>query len=361
MQQKFWEDRPVLITGCSGFVGSWLALRLIRAGARVVALVRDWDPDSNFVRGGVAERVCVVNGSVTDSAPVARALNEHSIDTCFHLAAQALVGVANRSPLSTFEANIKGTWNVLEATRLCPTVQRVIVASSDKAYGDYPESRLPYTEEYALQGRYPYDVSKSCVDLLAQSYWHTFFAETGRPFLGIARCANLYGGGDSNRSRLIPDTILALLEDRDPVIRGHGKHVREFLYVLDGVEGYLVQAERCHEAEVAGEAFNFGGDGPMTVQEVVEHLLTLAAAPGRRPVISRSDPTPGEILAQYLDSSKASRRLNWRAKYPLDAGLLDALEWYRAWQDAGIDPARSLWGVNLRLLERYDEATISQT
>ncbi|MCS6860887.1 MAG: GDP-mannose 4,6-dehydratase, partial [Abditibacteriales bacterium] len=236
---SFWHSRSVLITGASGFVGSWLTLWLVEAGAHVVALVRDWVPQSNFARARLDERVTVVRGGVTDLDTVQRALNEYSVDTVFHLAAQAIVTTAQRSPLSTFDTNIRGTWNVLEAARLCPSVQRLVVASSDKAYGTYPEDQLPYREEYPLRGTAPYEVSKSCADLLTQSYFHTYFRPAGRPFVGITRCANIFGGGDLNLGRIVPDTAWALVNDRDPIIRSHGQHVRDFLYVLDAVNACI--------------------------------------------------------------------------------------------------------------------------
>lgn len=351
MDHSFWKDRSVLITGCTGFVGTWLSLRLTRVGARVVGLIRDWVPESNFAKSSLRDSLTRVDGSVTDYDTVLRALNEHEVDTCFHLAAQAIVGVANRSPLSTFETNIRGTWTVLEAVRNAHTVSSVIVASSDKAYGTHPESALPYREDHALQGRHPYDVSKSCADLLAQTYWNTYFLREGRPALGITRCGNLYGGGDLNFGRIIPDTLWALVHDRDPEIRSHGLHVRDFLYVLDAVEAYVTLAERLGEPGVSGEAFNFGSGEPVTVAAVVAKCLVVAGKAERKAVVHGTAPAPGEILAQYLDCSKAKARLGWAPRLSLERGLADSLRWYEAWARK----PESIDEVNLELLGSFDE------
>ncbi|MBI3921134.1 MAG: GDP-mannose 4,6-dehydratase [Armatimonadetes bacterium] len=363
MDRAFWKDRTVLITGCTGFLGSWLTLRLIDVGASVIGLVRDRVPVSNFFRSGLHNRITVVYGSVTDQQTLERTINEYGVDTCFHLAAQAIVGTANRSPLSTFETNIAGAWTVLEAVRRSSTVKRMVVASSDKAYGSYPESSLPYTEDYALRGEFPYDVSKSCCDLIAQCYAKTYFgnAESGAGTrLGITRCGNLIGGGDLNFGRIVPDTIWALIHDKSPEIRSHGKHVRDFLYVLDAVGSYLLLAERLDHEDLHGEAFNFGLECPLTVLELVEKIVDLSGKSGVKPCLMGDAPAPGEILAQHLSSLKARSRLDWEPVYSLDQALADALEWYRFWDKLADRSGEDLYVFNLQLLRRFEDQAARQ-
>jgi len=250
---------------------------------------------------------------------LARILNEYEIDSVFHLAAQAIVRVANRSPLSTFESNIKGTWCMLEALRVEQGVARVVVASSDKAYGTQP--LLPYTEEAPLLGGHPYDTSKACADLLAQSYARTY----GLP-IGITRCGNLFGGGDLNFDRLIPGTIHSLLRDEAPVIRSDGTYVRDYFYVKDAVDGYLLLAERLGDREFHGEAFNFSAEQPLTVRAVVELLADLMQV-RREPIVLNQ--ARGEIHSQHLSSRKARERLQWVPRYPLQDGLRETIDWYK--------------------------------
>lgn len=346
----FWQSRPVLLTGATGFLGSWLTLWLVEAGANVIALVRDWVPQSNFARSRLDERVTVVRGCVTDGETVQRAFNEYGVDTVFHLAAQAIVTTAQRSPLATFDTNIRGTWNVLEAARLCPSVQRVVVASSDKAYGTYPEDQLPYREDYPLRGTAPYEVSKTCADLLTQSYFHTYFRPAGRPFVGITRCANIFGGGDLNFGRIVPDTAWALVNDRDPIIRSHGQHVRDFLYVLDAVEACVTLAERLEE--VSGEAFNFGLEHPVTVFQLVETMIALSGKTDRQPIVQGTTPAEGEILAQWVACDKARERLGWRPRTTLEEGLKATLAWYEKWREVKENPKVDLSELNQILLQQ---------
>lgn len=369
MDKEFWKDRPVLVTGCTGFLGTWMTLRLVDAGASVVGLVRDRVAESNFFRSGLDERIVVVPGSVTDAMTVERVLNEYSIDTCFHLAAQAIVGVANRSPISSFESNIQGTWVLLEAVRNSTTVQRVVVASSDKAYGTYPEDALPYHEEYALRGEFPYDVSKACSDLIAQSYYNTYFRQcqprsdfVGRNdvgvALGITRCGNLFGGGDLNFGRIVPDTIWSLLGNDVPTIRSHGKHIRDFLYVLDAVDAYLLLAEHLREDGINGEAFNFALETPMSVLEIVKRISDVMHADPVQPIVRGTEPAAGEILSQYLSAQKARERLAWSPRYTLDQGLCDTVDWFRFWRDTDLScqSASSLFELNIQLIRRFEES-----
>jgi CDP-glucose 4,6-dehydratase len=315
----FWRDRSVFVTGASGMLGSWLTEALTSRGARVTCLLRDWTPESRLVRSGLLERVSVVRGELEDCALLTRALNEYEIDTVFHLGAQTIVGTAARSALSTFEANIRGTWNLLEAARTCSRlVQRVVVASSDKAYGAH--DRLPYTEEMPLEGRFPYDVSKSCADLLALSYFHTY-----RLPVAITRCGNLFGGGDLNFNRLIPGAIRSVLRGEAPVIRSDGRYVRDYFYVRDAVGAYLRLAERL--PEFAGEAFNFGTETPVSVLDLVRQILCLMGQASLEPVILNE--ASHEIREQYLDCSKARRLLGWTPQFSAGQGLTETIAWYR--------------------------------
>jgi len=317
---SFWLDRPVFVTGCPGFLGSWLAIALIEAGAAVVGLIRDEVPFSHLRRCGYQDRIAVVRGDVTNYKLVERALNEYEIDTVFHLAAQTIVTIANRAPLSTFEANIKGTWTVLEAARRSPRVTRVAVASSDKAYGRH--EKLPYAEDAPLLGCYPYDVSKACADLIARAYVATYDLP-----VAVTRCANLYGGGDLNWNRIVPGTIRSALRGERPIVRSDGTLLRDYLYVQDAVHAYLTLAEHLDEPEVRGEAFNFGMDNPKSVLKIVEAIIAVSEHPELEPVVLGD--APHEIQAQYLDSTKARRMLGWTPYYSLEEGLRETLRWYR--------------------------------
>jgi len=316
----FWLDRPVFVTGCTGILGSWVTIALVDAGAAVTGLVRDEVPFTHLRRSGYQGRIRVVRGDVTDYELVERALNEYEIDTVFHLAAQTIVTIASRAPLSTFETNIKGTWTVLEAARRAPKTKCIIVASSDKAYGAHED--LPYTEDVPLQGCYPYDVSKACADRIAHSYGVSF----GLP-VSVTRCANLYGGGDLNWSRLVPGTIRSVLRGRPPVIRSDGTLLRDYLYIPDAVDGYLRLAELMESPDVQGEAFNFGTDDPKSVMEVVQAIIDVSDEPTLEPLVLGE--AKNEIQEQYLDSSKARQLLGWAPQHSLRAGLRATLAWYR--------------------------------
>ena len=317
---SFWTHRNVFVTGASGLLGSSLVERLVAEGASVVALIRDWVPGSRFVNEGLAARVIMARGELEDFTTLLRIINEYEIDSVFHLGAQTIVGTAERSALSTFEANVRGTWNLLEACRsMSRIVERVIVASSDKAYGSHEQ--LPYTEEMPLQGRFPYDVSKSCADLISQSYYHSY-----RVPVAVTRCGNLYGAGDLNFSRLIPGTIRSALRGESPIIRSDGRYVREYFYVRDAVGAYLQLAEAL-PGPCVGEAFNFGTDQPMTVLELTNRILQLMDCTHLAPTIL--DQASHEIKSQYLDCAKARRMLGWRPAYTLDEALLETIAWYR--------------------------------
>ncbi len=317
---SFWKDRNVFVTGATGLLGSWLVEELILKGANVVCLVRDWVPNNRLVTEDLLPRCNVVRGDLGDHSVVLRTLNEYEINTVFHLGAQTIVGTANRNPLSTFESNIKGTWCLLEACRQCTNkVERVVVASSDKAYG--PSEKLPYTEETPLQGRFPYDVSKSCADLIAFSYFHTY-----KTPVAVTRCGNLYGGGDLNYNRLIPGTIRSALRNERPIIRSDGQFIRDYFYVSDAVQAYMMLAEKLPES-FTGEAFNFGNETPVRVLDLVNLILELSWAPQLQPVILNE--VIHEIPAQYLECSRAKTLLSWKPLYGLREGLQETIEWYR--------------------------------
>ena len=319
--REFWHERPVFVTGATGMVGYWLVQDLVDLGARVVALVRDPDPQSGFYRSGLYRQVSLVQGDIENYGSMERAINDHEINTVFHLAAQPIVGVAHRNPLPTFETNIRGTYNLLEACRLhSGLVKRVVIASSDKAYGTH--EGLPYTEGMALQGEYPYEVSKSCADLITQSYFKTY----GLP-VTILRCGNIYGGGDLNWSRIVPYVIRCCLEKQRPIIRSNGKFVRDYIYVKDVSRCYLRAAEVLTNKDVAGEAFNFSLEQPMTVLEIVDAIQKIMKSKHLTPDIQNT--AKGEIPSQYLNTDKAQRCLKWTPQYNLDAGLRETIAWYK--------------------------------
>lgn len=316
-----WQGRSVLVTGCTGFLGGALTAALLDRGAEVVGLVRDMVPRASFFAERLADSVNVVHGTLEDYDAVDRAINEYAVDTVFHLAAQAIVGVANRNPMSTFEANIKGTWVLLEACRRNPTVKTVVVASSDKAYGAH--DALPYQEHFPLQGRHPYDVSKSCADLIALSYAHTY----GLP-VSITRCGNLFGPGDLNFNRIVPGTLRAAFQGVRPVIRSDGTPVRDYVYVGDIVEAYLLLAEKMGQPGIAGRAFNFGTGEPVSVRDLFGRILKAAGREDLEPIVENA--ANSEIARQYLSSSDAERLLGWRPGAGLDERLNTSADWYRA-------------------------------
>jgi CDP-glucose 4,6-dehydratase len=316
----FWSGRSVLVTGASGLLGGWLIKELVEEGADVTALIRDGAPKSMLSRDGWISRINTVNGGLQDTALLRRAMSEYAVDTVFHLAAQTIVGVAKMDPITTLKANVQGTWNVLEAARQTH-VKQLVIASSDKAYG--ASDGLPYREDHPLRGRYPYDVSKSCADLISTMYAATY----GLPVV-IARCANLFGGGDLNFSRTIPGVILATLRGERFLIRSDGKFVRDFLYVKDAATAYMRLAERLADNRgLAGEAFNFGLEMRLTVLELVENVLTMMHCEHLEPTVQNI--ASSEIREQYLSAEKARRMLNWTPSYSLQSGLQETIDWYR--------------------------------
>jgi len=323
---SFWQDRPALITGGTGLVGGWVVRRLLDGRADIVCLIRDWVPQSDLIRNLLTERVKVVRGDICDQELLERVLGEYEIDTVIHLAAQTIVGIANRNPISTFESNIAGTWSLLEACRRSPQVKQIVVASSDKAYGNH--DHLPYDESTPLQGRHPYDVSKSCSDLIAQSYATTY----GLP-VTVTRCGNFYGGGDLNWNRIVPGTIRSVLRSQRPVIRSDGKYIRDYFYVEDGAAAYILLAEKlAGDRTLAGQAFNFSNEIQVSVLEIVQRLLKLMKSDLQPEILNQ---TTNEIPHQYLSAAKARDQLGWQPLYTLEEGLRHTIDWYRKFLGAG--------------------------
>jgi len=314
------KGKNVLITGATGIVGYWLTSYLYDIGAEITIYMRDFVPKSSLIKSSIFGKINIVSGQLEDYLNIKRALNEYEIDTVFHLGAQTIVKTANRSPLGTFNSNIKGTWNVLEACRLSELVKNIIVASSDKAYGS--SDTLPYTEDMPLVGEHPYDVSKSCSDLIAQSY-----AKTYRMSIGIARCGNIYGGNDLNFNRIVPETIKSFLHNQRPIIRSDGTFKRDYIYVKDVVNSYTVIAENLHKKEIMGQSFNFGNDIPLKVLEIVKVIQKLMGKGNLKPKILNI--AKGEIKDQYLNSKKAHKLLKWQPQYTLEQGLRETIEWYK--------------------------------
>jgi CDP-glucose 4,6-dehydratase len=324
LRSNGWRGRVVLVTGVGGFVGSGLAKELLERGAKVVGILRDSAGVRQLEALGIRRGLDLAFGSITEASLLNRVVNEYEVDTIFHLAAQAIVQVANRSPIPTFESNIGGTWTVLEAARIAPLVQRVVVASSDKAYGDQPV--LPYTETTPLDGRFPYDASKACADILARCYAASFPLP-----IAVVRCANIYGPGDTNWSRLIPGTARAALAGEDPIIRSDGTPERDYLYLSDAIEGYLNVAE--HLPELSGEAINLGTAESVSALEVVRLILGEVGDTGLQPRILGE--ASGEISRQSLDFGKALRTMGWEPRVSLRDGLSAAVAWYREYLSSG--------------------------
>lgn len=319
--RDWWRDRPVLVTGATGLLGSWLVKRLIAEGADVVALVRDWVPRSILLSSPeLVSRVTFVRGDVRDQELLERVMGEYETDTVFHLAAQTIVGVANRNPVTTLDTNIRGTWALLEAARRSPLVKSIITASSDKAYGDH--TKLPYDENAALKGEHPYDASKSCADLIARMYAVTY----GVP-VSITRCGNFYGGGDLNWNRLVPGTIRSALKDQRPVIRSDGSLIRDYFYVEDGASAYMQLAQALHQREeLRGEAFNFSNEIQVDVLALTRKILARMRVRLEPDVRSEAK---HEIKHQWLSAAKARRVLGWAPEFTLDEGLDRTIAWYR--------------------------------
>ncbi len=318
--KAFWLDQPVLVTGATGVLGGWVVRRLLDHGAQVTCLVRDHVPRSMLLDESFTQRVNLVYGDITDQLLLERALGEYEIKTVMHLAAQTIVGVANRNPVSTFESNIKGTWTLLEAARRSPKIKAVVLASSDKAYGEQPE--LPYAEDMPLQGKHPYDVSKSCSDLIGQAYAATYDLP-----VAMTRCGNFYGGGDLNFNRVIPGTIRSVIRGQRPEIRSDGSPIRDYLYVEDGAAAYMDLAMHlAQRPELHGKAFNFSTEHPMSVHQIVQQVLRVMDSDLEPVILNQAH---HEIQAQYLDATLAKTQLRWQPRFSLDQGLAQTVAWYQ--------------------------------
>jgi CDP-glucose 4,6-dehydratase len=320
MVAQYWKEKNVLVTGATGLLGPTLVKELSAQQANIFVLVRDFIPNSSFFSEGLDKKVNVISGDLLDFNLLQRVLNEFDIQAVFHLGAQAIVGIANRSPISTFKSNIEGSWNLLEACRLSPWVKKIVVASSDKAYGAQKE--LPYTEDAPMQGRHPYDVSKSCTDLLSQTYFHTYKLP-----VCVTRCGNFFGEGDLHFNRIIPGTIWSVLNDQRPVIRSNGLFVRDYIYVKDVAHAYLTLAEKMDETSIVGECFNFSTDQPFNVLEIVDLILEVMDRKDLQPIILNQ--ASNEIPEQHLSSAKAQKVLGWSTKFGVKVGIQETVQWYK--------------------------------
>ncbi len=319
---NFWIQKNVLITGASGFLGSYLTEKLSNLGANIVAIVRDQIPKSRLFYEHINQSISIVNGDINEYSLIERTINEYETEIVFHLAAQTIVQIANRSPLSTFESNIKGSWNIFEACRNSETVERLLVASSDKAYGQ--KKKLPYFETDTLDAKHPYDISKAITDMLAQGYHHTY----GLP-VGITRCGNLYGGGDLNFNRVVPQTIRSTLFNQNPEIRSDGTFLRDYFYVEDAADSYIILAENLIEKGLQGNVFNFGTGNPISVLDIVNKIISISGNSSLKPIIKNT--AKGEIKDQYLSCEKAAKTFNWKPAHSLEEGLKKSFKWYKKW------------------------------
>ena len=319
MIKNYWKNKSVFITGATGFLGSWLTRYLLDMNADIVVLIRDWVPRSNLIDNKIINKINTVRGNIEDYFLIERIINEYEIDTVFHLAAQTIVSIANNNPISTFETNIKGTWNILEACRRNKKIKKIILASSDKAYGD--QTKLPYDEEFPLFGRHPYDVSKSCADLICRAYFETYALPAC-----ITRCGNFYGGGDLNFNRIIPGTIRSILNNEPPVIRSDGSFIRDYFYIEDGVLAYILLAEKMDDPRLFGEAFNFSNEIQITVLDLVNKIIKLMGS-NLKPIILNE--VTKEIKHQYLSAKKAREILGWKPKFNLESGLKKTIDYYK--------------------------------
>ncbi len=323
-ESGFWQGKSVLVTGVGGFVATHLADYLSLRGASVVGILRDSRGGRRLQQFDLLDRIDVVRGEIEDLPLMERAFNEYEVEYCFHLAAQAIVGIANRSPISTFDSNIRGTWTVMEAARNSKLVKGVVMASSDKVYGDH--DTLPYTEDSPLLARYPYDASKLCAEVIARSYAASFDLP-----VGVVRCANIYGGGDLNWSRVVPGTIRSMLAGEAPIIRSDGTLERDYMHVSDAVSAYVTLAEKLTQDDVRGQAFNFGWGRGYSVLEIVDEILKQGGSNLQPQVLGENR---GEITKQWLASDKAREVLGWTPKLPLDEGIRSSIEWYAEYLSA---------------------------
>ncbi|OGZ27136.1 MAG: hypothetical protein A2365_00505 [Candidatus Nealsonbacteria bacterium RIFOXYB1_FULL_40_15] len=319
---NFWKNRNVLVTGGNGFIGGALSSELVEKGANVVVILRDWPRFGTLNLLSIERKVTITPGSVCDLDLVSRVLNEYHIDSVFHLAAQPIVSTANASPLSTLESNIRGSWIVLEACRMHSRIERIVVASSDKAYGEH--KNLPYTEDMPLLGNSPYEASKACADILSRCFSNTYDLP-----IAVTRCANTYGGGDPNISRVIPATILKILKGEDPVIWNKGTAGRDFIYIKDAVKAYLLLGEALDRKDVRGKAFNFGSANLISIQELIKLISSLMGKEDIKPVLMSNQDVIKEIDKQFMSFEKAKKELGWEPEWTIQNGLKETIEWYK--------------------------------
>ncbi len=320
VKKNFWQDKNILITGCTGFLGGHLTKILLNQSANIIGLVRDRVPRADLFREGLFNKINIVNGCIEDYQLLERTVNEYEIETIFHLGAQTIVGIAKRNPLSTFKSNIEGTWNVLEASRRNPTVKAIVIASSDKAYGT--AKKIPYDESNCLDGEFPYDVSKSCADLIAKSYYKTYNLP-----VCVTRCGNFYGPGDLNFNRIVPGTIRSVIRNKNPIIRSDGSFIRDYFYIKNGAYAYIHLAEKMFDSKIHGEAFNFSNEQPFSVIEITNMILQLMDREDLKPIIKNE--VSKEIPEQWLSSKKAKKILNWKVDFSIEEGLKETITWYK--------------------------------
>jgi CDP-glucose 4,6-dehydratase len=325
LQRTSWRNKVIFITGANGFLGSHLSLRFAKEGAKVIGLIKEDFPRTYLgieLEREKAKKIKIIKSDIVNFDAMLKIFKKYTPDICIHVAAQPIVGIANKSPLPTFEANIKGTWNILEIVRICST-RAVVVASSDKAYGEH--KKLPYKEDAPLKALHPYDSSKACADILTRCYAHTYGLKTA-----VTRCANIYGPGDFNFSRIIPDTIRSIILNRNPIIRSDGTPLRDYIFIEDVINAYLLLARKLYEDKIPpGEAFNFGTGKPISVLSLVNKILSISNRRKLKPEILSKRKIKGEIDRQYLSSSKAKIRLGWSIKYTLEEGLKETYRWYK--------------------------------
>lgn len=329
MNKDFWKEKNVFVTGCLGFASSWIIIELLRKGAKVIGLTEDYDSYSLLSIEGYDKKICLVRGSITDYRTMERVFNQYEVRVCFHLAGQTIVGASVETskdfPLTVFETNIKGTWNVLEAARNCKYLQAIVIASSDRVYGE--QEKLPYSEEQILLGHYPYDASKICDEIIARSYFYTFNLP-----VGITRCANIYGGGDFHFSRIVPETIRSILYNEKPIIRSDGTPIRDYMYVEDAANGYITLAEAVVKGQAKGEAFNFSAEHHKSTIDIVKLIISISGKSHLEPEIIGKDKPYQKIDRQILSAQKAKDSLNWKAKYSLEEGLKKTFLWYEKYR-----------------------------
>ncbi|MCK4423419.1 MAG: GDP-mannose 4,6-dehydratase [Candidatus Omnitrophica bacterium] len=317
-RKDFWKNKKVFITGHEGFLGSWLAKILLSYGAKITGIDKVENRSISML-DGLRKNLTCIKGNMTGLRLIRNIIEEYRPEIVFHLAAQSIVGEASKTPVRAFKSNIEGTWNILEACRDKKYIKSIVIASSDKAYGE--SNKLPYTEEARLSGNHPYDVSKSCADLIARTYFHAYNLP-----VCITRCGNIFGPGDFHFSRIVPDTVRSALRDKTLLIRSDGTFTRDYVYVEDIVDGYILLAEKLQKLKLEGEAFNFSNEKPLSVINLVKKIYQIA---DKKPSYRILGEAKYEIKHQYLSSQRAKEILGWEPKYNLEEGLKRTINWYK--------------------------------